>query len=238
MHVRPPKPSQKVMPKKPTQGHFFFAGREFPRVKFWKLKNMRMLYFYTLVLIVSNTANGYDGSMMNGLQSLTYWQAYFGKPSGSILGLFNASMSIGSLVGLFFTPYIIDIWGRKFGVALGSVIMLLAVGLQTGANSLGMFIGARIVLGIGDTIVLGAAPLLIAEISHPQDRAALVTLCGASYHSGSFLASWITFGTLKIQVCRLNPNTQIYEAFSLISCRVTGPGDFQAYCKQFALSSF
>ena len=137
---------------------------------------------------------------MKGLQSLTYWQDYFGEPRGAMLGFFNSSMSLGSLIGLFFTPYLIDWKGRKIGVAIGCTIMLMAVGLQTGAQNIGMFIAARLILGFGDTIVLGSAPLLIAEIAHPQDRAVLVTLSGASYHSGAFIASWVTYGTLKLKV--------------------------------------
>jgi len=168
-------------------------------VPWWQRKNLRLLYFYILVLIVTNTANGFDGSMMNGLQSLSYWQNYFGHPTGSSLGLFNASMSLGSLIGLLPTPYLNDYAGRRVGVAVGCVIMLVAVGLQTGAQSFGMFIAARLLLGLGDSIVLGSAPLLIAEIAHPQDRATLVTLSGASYHSGAFIASWVTYGTLQIQ---------------------------------------
>jgi MFS family permease len=179
-----------------------FAGRLFPRVPWWKRKNQRTLYFFIVILILSNTANGFDGSMMNGLQSLTYWQEYFNHPKGSTLGFFNASMSLGSLIGLFFVPYMIDYAGRRVGVVVGCVIMLLAVGLQSGARNFGMFISARLIIGFGDTIVLNSAPLLIAEIAHPQDRAVLVTLSGASYHSGAFIASWVTYGTLKIKVSK------------------------------------
>jgi hypothetical protein len=39
---------------------------------------------------------------------------------------------------------------------------------------------ASILIGFGDCIVLGSAPLLIAEIAHPQDRAVLVTLSGGT----------------------------------------------------------
>ncbi|KAH8731896.1 general substrate transporter [Phaeosphaeriaceae sp. PMI808] len=102
-------------------------------------------------------------------------------------------------IGLVFTPYLIDWKGRRIGVAIGCVIMLIAVGIQTGAQNIAMFIAARFVIGFGDTIVLSSAPLLIAEIAHPQDRAVLVTLSGASYHSGAFIASWVTFGTLQIK---------------------------------------
>jgi MFS family permease len=199
---RPPKTTQKVVPIKPPKGHFFFAGRAFPRVPWWKRANLRRLYIYIVILILTNTANGFDGSMMNGLQSLSYWQDYFGEPRGAMLGFFNSSMSLGSLIGLFFTPYLIDWKGRKIGVAIGCVIMLFAVAIQTGAQNIGMFIAARLVLGFGDTIVLGSAPLLIAEIAHPQDRAVLVTLSGASYHSGAFIASWVTYGTLQMKVCQ------------------------------------
>ncbi|EDU43814.1 lactose permease [Pyrenophora tritici-repentis Pt-1C-BFP] len=198
--LRPPKTTQKIVPVKPPKGHFFFAGRIFERLPWWKRPNLRKLYLYIVILIMTNTANGFDGSMMNGLQSLSYWQNYFGEPRGAMLGFFNSSMSLGSLIGLFFTPYLIDWKGRKIGVAIGCCIMLVAVALQTGAQDIGMFIAARLILGFGDTIVLGSAPLLIAEIAHPQDRAVLVTLSGASYHSGAFIASWVTYGTLKLQV--------------------------------------
>ena len=199
LRFRPPQTSGTAKPQKPPKGHFIFADRAFPRLAWWRRRNMRTLYFYIVVLILTNTANGFDGSMMNGLQSLTYWQEYFGHPRGAILGFFNASMSLGSLLALFITPYIIDWRGRKVGLVIGSVLMLLAVGLQSGARNFGMFVAARVILGFGDAIVLGSAPLLIAEIAHPQDRAVLVTLSGASYHSGSFIASWTTYGTLQIK---------------------------------------
>ena len=194
---------------------------------------MRRLYFYIIILILTNTANGFDGSMMNGLQTLSYWRDYFDHPEGSILGLFNASMSLGSLIGLPFVPYLVDWRGRKVGIILGCVIMLLAVGLQSGAQNFGMFIAARLLLGFGDCIVLGSAPLLIAEISHPQDRAILVTLSGASYHSGAFIASWTTYGTLQIKV---GSTCQVSRIFAYFYDRTTGRGGFPACSKPFAPS--
>lgn len=98
-------------------------------------------------------------------------------------------MSLGSLIGLFFVPYIIDAFGRRSGILVGSLIMCLGVGLQAGATTFGMFVASRLLLGFGDCIVLGSAPLLITELAPPQDRAILATLGGASYHSGAFIAS-------------------------------------------------
>lgn len=193
------KPHTQVKPPKPSSGHFFFANREFPRVKWWKNGRLRLLYFYIVVLVLTNTANGFDGSMMNGLQTLTYWTDYFGDPQGSVLGVFNASMSLGSLVGLGICPYLVDKWGRKMGVFSGSLIILLGTGLQAGSRNIGMFISGRLLLGLGMAITLSSAPLLVAELSHPQDRAVLCTFMGCTYHSGAFIAAWTTYGTLQIQ---------------------------------------
>ena len=40
--------------------------------------------------LITSSTNGYDGSMMNGLQSLTQWEDAFNHPTGGILGLLNA----------------------------------------------------------------------------------------------------------------------------------------------------
>ncbi|KAG9665037.1 putative hexose transporter, partial [Aureobasidium melanogenum] len=189
-----PKPRQLAVPVKPPKDHFFFAGHTIERVKWWTSGPMRKLYFLLVIM------------------SLSYWQDYFGHPSGSILGLFNASMSLGSLIGLFFVPYIIDLFGRRSGILVGSLIMCLGVGLQAGATTFGMFVASRLLLGFGDCIVLGSAPLLITELAPPQDRAILATLGGASYHSGAFISSWVTYATLKI------PSNWSWRLPSLLQC--------------------
>lgn len=43
-----------------------------------------------MFLLITSMSNGYDGSMMNGLQTLENWREYFGNPTGGTLGLFNA----------------------------------------------------------------------------------------------------------------------------------------------------
>lgn len=44
----------------------------------------------SLPSLITSSTNGYDGSMMNGLQSLPQWRDYFGNPTGGMLGLLNA----------------------------------------------------------------------------------------------------------------------------------------------------
>ena len=80
---------------------------------------MAVLYFYIVILWLSNTANGFDGSMMNGLQVLHYWSDYFGHPHGSLLGLFSSIFSVGSVVALVFFPY-----GTILPYLLFSIVLL------------------------------------------------------------------------------------------------------------------
>lgn len=94
-------------------------------------------------LTTHQATNGYDGSMMNGLQTLPYWQNYFNHPNASQLGLLNAIMSVGGIVSLPVFPYIADYLGRRIGIIIGCLICVLGVVLQTIGANIGMFIAAR-----------------------------------------------------------------------------------------------
>ena len=66
-------------------------------------------------------SNGYDGSMMNGLQTLDQWTKYFNNPQGSTLGLFNAIQNIGTIVALPVAPILNDRLGRRWTLFIGSI---------------------------------------------------------------------------------------------------------------------
>lgn len=50
------------------------GGLEVPKVTWWKHKGLRRLYLMIPVLFLSATTNGYDSSLLNGLQTLAPWQ--------------------------------------------------------------------------------------------------------------------------------------------------------------------
>ncbi|RFU25482.1 hypothetical protein B7463_g10852, partial [Scytalidium lignicola] len=177
---------------------FELAGKEFPKVTWYKQKGMRGLYVCLMFVVLTSATNGYDGSMMNGLQSLPQWRDYYNNPSPSQLGLLNCIMSVGSLVALSVTPYAADILGRRTGVMIGCTIMLIGVLLQSLGFTFGMFVGARFLIGFGVAIAHGSSPLLITELVHPQHRATYTTIYNTTWYIGSFVAAWLTFGTNKI----------------------------------------
>lgn len=103
-------------------------------------------------------------------------------------------MSVGSIVALPIVPYIADILGRRTGVMIGCVIMILGVVLQSISINLSMFIAARFFIGFGVAIAHGAAPMLVTELVHPQHRAIYTTIYNCTWYWGSIVAAWLTYG--------------------------------------------
>jgi hypothetical protein len=57
-----------------TKTTFELAGKDFPRVTWYKQKGMRGVYVRLFFVVLTSATNGYDGSMMNGLQILSQWE--------------------------------------------------------------------------------------------------------------------------------------------------------------------
>ncbi|KAK7447445.1 hypothetical protein VKT23_014154 [Stygiomarasmius scandens] len=169
-----------------------------PRRKWYNNSRLIALHAWIALVLITSSTSGYDGSMMNGLQSLPQWKDYFHDPSDSQLGLLNAIQNIGSLAAYPFAPYLSDGIGRKKTIILGAFIMCAATAIQTAAQSVGMFIGARFLIGFGLSFATNAAPMLVTEISYPTYRAPLTSTYNSLWHSGSIIAAWTTFGTFKV----------------------------------------
>ncbi|KAG6863537.1 hypothetical protein C0991_005222, partial [Blastosporella zonata] len=153
---------------------------------------------WIVLLLITSSTNGYDGSMMNGLQSLDQWKGYFNNPTGGKLGLLNAIQNIGSLAAYPIAPYVSDGLGRRPTIFIGAVIMCIATAVQTASQSVGMFIGARCLIGFGLTFAANSAPMLVTEIAYPTHRAPLTSTYNSLWYSGAIIAAWTTFGTFKI----------------------------------------
>jgi len=178
--------------------HNVIAGREFAFVQWHKLPNLRKLYGLLATVILVSATNGFDGSMMNGLQAVKKWQDYF-KPTDDELGLLNAIMSAGSICAVPISPFLADWRGRRLAILIGLVIMFVGVALQSAATNLGMFIGARFLIGFGISLAHGAAPLLVTELAHMQHRARITSLYNTTWYLGSIIAAWTTYGTFAIK---------------------------------------
>ncbi|KAK3632016.1 hypothetical protein LTR56_016609 [Elasticomyces elasticus] len=142
---------------------FIVGGREFPRVTWYRHGSLIRLHLIIGILLLSSATNGYDGSMMNGLQTLDYWQNHFNTPSAAKLGLLNAIFSVGQVCGLPFVPLLADGIGRKWTILLGSTLIFIGVVIQTVSTTIGMFIAARFIIGLGICYTQSYGTLTIAS---------------------------------------------------------------------------
>lgn len=184
-------------------------------VPWWKQPLLRRLYFMMTFLFLGSTTLGYDGSVLNGLQTMTSWQdcklhkpsfkpqliasAVFDHPVGSRLGIFGAMPGFGGLAVLIFAPYIADILGRRTGTAIGCLFIIMGSLIQSfppPSHPEAMYLAGRFFIGFGANISNGCCPLLITEIAHPQHRGKVTTIYNTLWYLGAIVAAWTTYGTL------------------------------------------
>ncbi|KAL6407564.1 uncharacterized protein AUP68_08583 [Ilyonectria robusta] len=148
--------------------------------------------------VISYATSGYDGSMMNSLQTVSYWDEFFGTPRGSQLGLMSAIMSLGSICSTPVAPWVADRFGRRWGITVGSIIMIIGAILQCESTTFAMFVGSRFVLGFGLSFATTASPSMVSELAHPKDRVTITAICNTCWFLGSITAAWVTYGTRTI----------------------------------------
>lgn len=162
--------------------------------------------------LLTQTATGFDASMLNGMQSLPQWVAFFGHPEGSRLGAMTFGPTGGVLISILVSSQLCDRFGRRYPICGGSLVIILGSVLQAAAQNYGMFVAARFLVGFGLGIVSVAAPPLLSEVAYPTHRGKLVSFYLCSWPLGSLIAAWVTFGTFKMT------NAWAWRLPSLLQC--------------------
>ncbi|KAH8658182.1 general substrate transporter [Xylariales sp. PMI_506] len=164
-------------------------------------KNRNLLSLYLLMIpgcLVPAITLGFDGSMMNGLQAVPAWQAYFNYPVGSVLGFLNASIALGAIAATPFISMVSDRWGRRMAIFVGACILVVGGVIQGASVHVAMFVISRVILGAGIVFANACVPVLMGELAHPKDRHVVTSLYQTSWYMGAILAAWTTFGTFRI----------------------------------------
>ncbi|KAL4861583.1 hypothetical protein BDV12DRAFT_207950 [Aspergillus spectabilis] len=167
-------------------------------VPWWRVKHLLLLNSLLMIPFFSQSVVGFDGSMMNGLQSLPQWRDFLNDPPSRILGTINAVYPVGKIVGLVSSAVLGDHLGRRLPFVTGLLLLILGAGLQGGAINPAMFIVSRLILGAGTGFVTQTSPILVTELSYPTHRGRAASLYFSTYYIGSFTAAWTTYGTFRI----------------------------------------
>lgn len=161
----------------------------------YKVPSLIKLYFFLIAPIVTSTAWGFDNSLTNGLQSIDAFMNNFGNPTGSTLGFFGASMSVGGIVGCLVSGPLTDRFGRRIPTALGAMLIMGMAIMQTFSTNFHMFIGGKVLVRFGSFIQQVAAPVLVSELAHPKQRVAISSLYNTNIFIGMIIGAWVAFIT-------------------------------------------
>jgi MFS family permease len=146
-------------------------------------------------LVLFSSSNGYDGSLMNGLQALDQWNDFMNTPAGAWLGWLNGIYWVGCFIGYPCGAFIGNEWGRKPAVYIGYALLILGVALQTAAPNDIAFMMARFFLGGASAFFGSTTPLLLNEIAYPTQRGTWNALFMSGWYVGGSVAGWVTFAT-------------------------------------------
>ena len=131
---------------------------------------------------------------MSGINAMPAYLNHFGLSNTSgTTGLVFAIYSAGSLVSVPFAGPISDNLGRRWGMLIGSLFIILGTvvvvtaaertwpGQQPGGTTAhvvsgGQFIGGRFLLGFGVNIATTAAPAYVIEMAPPQFRGRITSM--------------------------------------------------------------
>ena len=113
---------------------------------------------------------GYDASVFNSVQGSKNWVAWFNKPNSAMIGSINTAYTVGAIFGGFFLGGpVADYLGRKVGMAIGCVLVIIATFMQTFSpyHSIACFIAGRVIIGIGQGIALSKS-LVVQSVDVKQ----------------------------------------------------------------------
>lgn len=150
------------------------------------------------VVTLTSTNNGYDGSMLNGLQSLQSWHDKMSNPTGHVLGALSNGTIFGGILAIPFAPLVSDRLGRWWAIVIGEIITVVGAILQGVSTNYGFFLVARMFLGFGSMVAVVGSPTLISEIAFPTHRMVATTFYNTCWYLGAVIAAWVTYGTQDI----------------------------------------
>jgi MFS family permease len=145
--------------------------REPPRPWTW---NTIQLYSCCFVGFFCATMNGYDGSLINNLlANPAFLEYYKGENAGVWAGVVTTMYQIGGVVSLPFIGPAADTFGRRFGMWIGCLLVIIGTviqGIATSQEGVKQFMGGRFLLGFGVNVAAASGPIYVVEMSHPAYR--------------------------------------------------------------------
>ncbi|KAA1473302.1 general substrate transporter [Dentipellis sp. KUC8613] len=159
-----------------------------------------VLYMCAGVAFLCSCGNGYDGSLMTAINGMPFYERKFNQGSLDVsTGLIFSIYTVGQMCGSLFAGQLCDRFGRRSGMFVGCVIIIVGAATIASSEAKRQFVAGRFVLGFGIAIATIGAPTYTVEVAPPQWRGRLTSLYNTGWNGGAIAAAAITLGTQRIQ---------------------------------------
>jgi SP family arabinose:H+ symporter-like MFS transporter len=149
----------------------------------------------SIVAALGGLLFGFDTAVISG--TINFIQPYF-KLSEAGLGWTVSSLLFGCVAGVFFAGKAGDYYGRKRVLMLAAILFIVSAVGSASAESLALFLVARILGGIAVGVASILSPMYIAELAPAKYRGTLVSLNQLAIVIGiliAFFSNYLLVGT-------------------------------------------
>ncbi|KAK7936584.1 uncharacterized protein PG986_015022 [Apiospora aurea] len=183
----------------------FQAPNRYPKTRFNNIVVLMACKVFTAA------CQGYDGSLMGGLNILPQYHEYF-HLTNSLRSLNIAINYTGGSLACFCWTWVTDTYGRRVGLFWAAAITIVAAILQAASVHIAMFCFSRVLIGFGNvaSVITGAAYL--AETLPWEQRAWGLALFDDFFYVGALVAAAAT-----LAACRL-PSAWAWRLPALLQC--------------------
>ncbi|KAJ6539712.1 general substrate transporter [Mycena capillaripes] len=161
------------------------------------------LYLILIVSFMGSLSFGFDttGHGVNGMVQFTNYFGIGGGDTGGGQGIITAMLysifTFGCIMGSFVAGPVADRGGRRGGMFIASIIILVGVSVVTAAQSRIYLFFGRFAIGFGSSLNNSAGPAYVSELAPPQWRGRLAGLSTFGF-IGSVLCSGLVVATGRI----------------------------------------
>ncbi|OQE39140.1 hypothetical protein PENCOP_c007G03414 [Penicillium coprophilum] len=159
-----------------------------------KIPELNNVYLISGLATIGGLIQGFDVSSMSAIIGTDNYKNYFNKPNSVAQGGITASMAGGSLLGSLFSSWTSDRYGRRDSMFIACILWLIGSILMSAVQNVAMLIVSRIINGFAVGILTSQGPILIAEISLPQQRGRLLSLQQWMITWGILIMYFISYG--------------------------------------------
>ncbi|KAI0317925.1 general substrate transporter [Amylostereum chailletii] len=158
-------------------------------------KTAFVVYCCAAVAFMCSCGNGYDGSVMTGINGMTTYNKFNQGQLDVSTGIIFSIYTIGQMCGSLVAGFICDRFGRRAAMFTGCLFIMAGSAVIASSEAKNQFIGGRFVLGFGIAIATIGAPTFTVECSPPQWRGRLTGLYNTGWNGGAIPAAGITLAT-------------------------------------------